>query len=298
MKESIQIRILKVQNILEQGSQMFAIKAVAVLLFTFCGNVFASTFFFDGCSHLILSSEEERNALELSDYHKNLRVYKRADFVLNCDDSLSSDYIEVDPRPCRGIFPNTTVPKFSLDSLRYIDINYYKARTFKTETFQIYTYGNETKTFTKDIHIKCGDFSKTISESWNKDKLTRIRYNDVNRSIVERTPCYLKILEPKGEDVIIRIDPEKEPPALVHKVVVDSGEVYEAIKYHWYLHCKKYHESKNLAASLSSEELSDLTKDNDDSLPYPLPYKYYLIIAAFTMVAIVAIIYKRRKAGK
>jgi hypothetical protein len=290
----------------EMSFQMFASKTTAILLFVFCGNVLASTFFYDNCAYLILSSEEERNALELDYYYKNLRIYKRKGFVANCDDSLSFDFVEVDPRPCYGIPDAYTGPV------------YHQGHALKKETLEIYTDNNGTKTITENID--CGIFSRRFKiehdfsdnlihsllemrngsndhssrfESWNKDKLMRIRYNDVNRSIVERSPCYLKVLGPKSEEVIIRIDPEKEPPALVQKVVIDSGEVYEAIKYHWYPHCKKYHESKTLDTSLNSQKELDTSMKDSSS-----PYKYYAIISICIIAASIVAIRRKWRTKK
>jgi len=148
----------------------------------------------------------------------------------------------------------------------------------------------------REIRKNRGILSSRI-EIWNKGKLVRTKYNDVNRSIVEKTPCYLKVLEPRGEEVILQLDPEKEPQTLTQKKVIDSAEVYEVIKYHWYPHCKKYHEAKKLAEdSLNQEkELNVSIKNEEDSFQsHTSPYKYYAIIAVCIAIASVAIIRKKR----
>jgi len=136
-------------------------------------------------------------------------------------------------------------------------------------------------------------------EVWSKGKLVKTKYNNINRSIVEKTPCYLKVLEP-NETIILQLDPEKEPPILTQEKIIDSAEVYEVIKYHWYPHCKKYYEAKKLAeANLNQEKGFDTSmKDSDISPSHTSSYKYYAIIAVCIAVASIAIIRKRRKAGK
>jgi len=245
--------------------------------------------------------------------------YTRKEFVSNCEDSLLNDYVEVDPRSCGG-FDDVIIGGVPADIILYNNLGY----VLKKEEVIIYTHENGTKTIQE--WTSCGGFLEILEtkhdysgglifssreiikdrnilssriEVWSKGKLVKTKYNNINRSIVEKTPCYLKVLEP-DETVIIQLDPEKEPPASVQEKIIYSAEVYDVVKYHWYPHCKKYYEAKKLAeTNLNQEkEFNTSMKDNDDSLSHTLSYKYYAIIAVCIAIASVAIIRERRRAGK
>jgi len=247
------------------------------------------------------------------------RMYEKRGIVFSCNDTLNFAEREVDPNSRRG---SEDVCAFFDWASTYLTLDDKLMR--KNEEILVYPeiYGKKTiQKFTscggffeilETEHDSIGSlifsrreirkYGETLSsriEVWNKGKLVRTKYNDVNRSIVEKTPCYLKVLEP-NETIIIQLDPEKERPVLTQKVAVDSNEVYEVIKYHWYPHCKKYHETKKLVeADLNQEkELNVSIKNEDDSPSHASPYKYYAIISVCIAVASVAIIRKRRRTRK
>jgi len=306
------MKILKVHNTGASDFTMFAIKFIMILLFVFYKSVLAG--FFDKCD--IPFTEKERNSLE--GYYKNVREHCRKGYVANCDDSLSSDYIEVDPRPIGGIPDAYTGNPI-----------YYQDYGLKREIVNIHTYDNGTKEIRTSI--SCGEFSKTLEtkydpndnlihsllelkngrdvssrfEVWSKGRLVRIRYNNIDRSIIEKTPCYLKILEPKGESVIIKLDSKKEPATLMQKVIINSSEVYDVIKYHWYPHCKEYHEKHKAVDSLedsisfysdTEKETNISAKNEGNFLSRILLYK--IIIIGIVVACIIIIRKKRKRRGK
>ncbi|MDR2999949.1 MAG: hypothetical protein LBU89_01685 [Fibromonadaceae bacterium] len=284
---------------------MFAIRTIIILFFVFCSNVFIHAYE-NRCFFITPFSEEERSMLD--DKYKNIRKYKRNGFVANCEDSLSNKYTEVDPRPCGMLDDNTGGALYNSSG-----------EVFKDEEFTIYTYDDSSKIIRK--WISCGGvlerfetkydsngnltlsereirkFRKPLSfrvEVWNKGKLVRTKYNNINRSIVEKKPCLLEIIEPKGNSTFLHLDPEKEPPVLVQKDVIDSAEVYDVIKYHWYPHCKAYHETqKSIKTSNDTASIISATEKEP-----AMPYKYYAIIVIFIVAASVLIIHKKRKGNE
>ncbi|MDR0516503.1 MAG: hypothetical protein LBH25_05600 [Fibromonadaceae bacterium] len=278
---------------------MFVSKAIAILLFVFFHSIFA---YFE-CN---APSEKERS--EFDDYYKRTYAYEREDILTSCDDTLNPEFREVDPRGCG--FINTPPPTCQPPD-----------EVYKSEKIRIRTNEDGIKDTTKwtsccNIHERLRTkhdssdnliyFEHEIKkdrnvlssrvEIWNKGKLMRTKYDNVNRSIVQgKTPCFLKVLESKG-DIDIILDPEKEPPGLTQKKVIDSAEVYDVIKYHWHPHCKKYHEAKKITeANFNSKEKPNaFAKDGDSSSPY----KYYAMIAVCVAIASVVVVRKRRKGGK
>jgi hypothetical protein len=97
-------------------------------------------------------------------------------------------------------------------------------------------------------------------------------------------------MEPRGKSVYLVLDPKNKPDTLIQKHVIDSAEVYDAIKYYWYPHCKEYHE-KNKADEVLKDTVSLIldAKNNDN-------YAYVVIIMVIgIVVACVVIIFKKRK---
>jgi hypothetical protein len=239
----------------------------------------------------------------MDDYYKRMRNYKRESIVANCDDNIYSDYIEEDPRHTDGF------------------VGYYvegsEVILTKKEKLSIYTNYNGTKEITKRIF--CGDIyekivtkrdsadnlisfeyevdrnGKTISsrlEVWKGNKLVRTKYNGILRGISQRkTPCELEVVEPaKGKTIYLVLDPKNKPDTLIQKHVIDSAEIYDAIKYYWYPHCKEYHE-KNKADEVLKDTVSlILDAENDGGYVYAM-----IVIIIGTVVACVIIIRKKRQ---
>jgi len=240
------------------------------------------------------------------------RLYERKGSVVYCSDTLG-DYIEKNANDLGGF--------------DYIEDDPFLPPGFtrKSESMFIYTNNNVSKDTTKMIF--CGDIGEVIRtkydsagnlraseyevtkdrelissrlEVWKGGKLVRIKYNNRPMSIVQgKTPCNLEIFEPSGKSLLV-LDPKNKPDTLIRKITIDSAEIYDAIKYHWYPHCKKYYESKKSAEiNLNQEkELDTFAKDDDSSSFYIYSYKCYAVIIACIAVASVAIIRKRRRAGK
>lgn len=280
-----------------------AIKIVIFLSLVFSHNIFAK------CDASNGSAENHIDFLE--DYYKKIRKYERQGIVAHCGDSVSSDYIEVNPRPIAGLSGYETNEMAE----RIVQI-LYPSHALKGEIISIDTDDDGTKETIKENYCKGvheilkydrkGDLVSSerkiykgrhilfsMFENWNKGKLVRIKYNDFTVNIAQgKTPCVIELFGTKGKS-FLHLDPENEPAALTRKNTIDSSDAYNAIKYYWHPYCKEYHEKQK-----SAEPLRDTVSFNSDTESESSQYKYCIIIVIGIMSVMlvgIAIKYKRGK---
>jgi hypothetical protein len=279
---------------------MFAIKII--LLFLFCPSVFAYSF--PDCPP---PSEKERSKLD--NFYKNLHVYEREDFLASCDDTLNVKEREVHPRGC-GI------------------INHIKPaddEILKHEHTGIYTNDDGTKETTKritckknreiivTIHDKKDNLLFSKHYKWNGSMLIQTIDDGVVRNIIiGKTRCNFTIIEPSGDSVSFNLHPKKklDPSIKIRgdfqfsnymrgddrKQEIEIGK-YDAIIYQWHSFCKGSHEFEAPNSHLEQENEFDVT-DNDVSLSYTSPYKYYAIISICIIAASIVAIRKKWRMKK
>jgi hypothetical protein len=281
-----------------------AIKIVIFLSLVFNHNIFAK------CD--TSNDRTENHIYSLEDYYKKIRKYERQGIVAHCSDSVSSDYIEVNPRPIAGL-SGYNVNEMAEQIIQIL----YPSHTLKGEIIRIDTDDDGTKetikeNYCKGVHeilkydrkgdlvssereiYKGGNIIFSMFENWNKGKLVRIKYNNFTMNISQgKTPCVIELFGTKGKS-FLHLEPENEPATLTQKNTVDSSDAYDAIKYYWHPYCKEYHEKQK-----SAEPLRDTISFNSDTESESTQYKYYIIIVIGIMsVMLVGIVIKYKRGKK
>jgi len=296
-----------------------AIKIIIILVFIFCHNIFAID-----CQPFF--SEKDRSKLD--SYYKDMYKYTREGLVANCNDSLSSDYIEIDPRPCGGMLDglysfcfNNSIDDKLVRKCERIDI--YKNDDGKKRTIKEIYCGNFFEKIVT-IHDKKDSLLFSKHYKWNGKMLIQTIDDGITRKIIPgKTPCYFTIVESSGDFVYFELNPKKVISGSIKNrdnftSFIDGSSIfhgkysrsygkeygeYDAIVYHWHSFCKTNPEFEILIDTNDfnpnlEEDTCVSIKGNDSSPSHTSPYKYYAIIAVCIAVASVAIIRKRRKARK
>lgn len=280
-----------------------AIKTAIFILIVFSHSVFAK------CDTVY--KDTGKRVIGMEKYLQQTRKYEREGILASCDDSISSDYIEVHPLRTKFISHNLRPGSF----LKYESI-YIHISDKGTKDIKIYTSCgtiSESITTTRDsignlisskyLVYKNGDTLSSRLEFWRGNKLVRTKYNGVTRDIIQReTPCKIRVFDiVKSESVYLTLDPKNKLDTLIQKHIIDSSEIYDVVKYYWYPHCKEYHEkhktTEPLEDSISSysnakKEINISIKNDGDSLSSILLHK---IIIGIVIVCIIIIFEKRKK---
>jgi hypothetical protein len=164
------------------------------------------------------------------------------------------------------------------------------------------------------IHGKKGNLMFYKHYLYKKGLLTQITEDGILISIVSGdTDCDFKVIESSGDIVSFQLDPKKEPKRSqqqededivffkhLKEPKVPTKNKYDEIIYNrWTIKCVYTIGYEDPVYSLEQENESDIdVENNDDSLSYPLPYKYYLIIALCIIATSVVVMRKKWKVRK